>query len=212
MNVNGVVTTLEKMMNWVARLAYLNLLWLLFSLRGLFLAGVFPATVAALGVSRKWLSGEQDIKIWKTFKEGYSTEFKAANALGWILTAVGSLLYVNYRVLLGLQETVSFLVPFAFYFIIIVYVLVIIWSFPLLAHYQTNIFQHLKNAFIIGFSKVHISLGIGILGFVSIYFSLEHPAFIPFFLFSAIAIMWMWAAMYVFKALDKKTAEVGNEA
>ncbi|MFD1172321.1 YesL family protein [Oceanobacillus picturae] len=212
MNVNGMVTTLEKMMSWIVRLAYVNMLWLLFSLRGFLLAGVFPATVAALGVSRKWVSGEQDIKIWKTFKEGYTSEFKAANALGWILTAIGSLLYVNYRVLQGLQETVSFIVPFAFYFIIIVYILVIIWSFPLLTHYQTNILQHLKNAFIIGFSKVHISIGIGILGFISIYLSLEYPALIPFFLFSVIAIMWMWAAMYVFTALDKKTMKVGNEA
>ncbi|GGJ51818.1 YesL family protein [Virgibacillus salexigens] len=202
MNPNGIVTTLEKVMNWISRFAVVNFLWLLYSLMGLFVAGVFPATVAALGVSRKWIAGNKEIPIWRTFKEVYFKEFAAANVLGWILTAIGTVLFLNYKVLQVRQEEVVFMVPFAFYFVVIVYCLVVIWSFPLLAHYQTSIYKYMKHAFIIGLSKVHITLGIFVTSFGLIYLSISYPAFLPLLFFSVFAFSWMWGAMYVFSQMD----------
>ena len=66
-----IVTSLDRILQWIMRLAVVNGLWILFSLFGLLVGGVFPATVAALGLSRKWILGEQEVKIWKTFKQIY---------------------------------------------------------------------------------------------------------------------------------------------
>src|SRR5699024_398229 len=103
---NRIVSLLDTILTWITRLAFVNFLWILFSILGLFVGGIFPATIAALGVSRKWLMSERDIPILKTFKELYRRDFVASNILGWILTLIGILLYINFRVILNLEDEV----------------------------------------------------------------------------------------------------------
>lgn len=57
MHANGFVSTLDYIATWVARMALLNLLWFLYSLLGLLVAGVFPATIATLGVVEEMADG-----------------------------------------------------------------------------------------------------------------------------------------------------------
>ncbi len=54
---------------WVTKFAYLNLLWIAFSLLGLGLFGLFPATAAMFAVVRKWINGEKDIPVFHVFLE-----------------------------------------------------------------------------------------------------------------------------------------------
>lgn len=66
---------------WVTRIAYLNLLWLFFSLVGLLVFGIMPATTALHAVLRKLLSGEEcDIK--PTFWSVYQSEWGRSNLVG----------------------------------------------------------------------------------------------------------------------------------
>jgi uncharacterized membrane protein YesL len=58
---NGVYRFCE----WVTRLAYLNLLWIMFSLAGLVVFGVMPSTIAMYTVTRRWLTEDVDIPIFK---------------------------------------------------------------------------------------------------------------------------------------------------
>ncbi|MFL6556498.1 MAG: YesL family protein, partial [Bacillus sp. (in: firmicutes)] len=67
---------------WFMRLAYVNLLWFFFSLAGLVLLGIMPATVALFTIVRKWQLKETDLPIWKTFLSVYRQEFKKSNGLG----------------------------------------------------------------------------------------------------------------------------------
>lgn len=204
MSANGFVSSLDAMATWVTRMALLNFLWLLYSLRGLFVAGIFPATVAALGIARKWLMDEQEVNIRKTFKEIYRRDFGSANGLGWILTIIGGVLYMNYQAINALQGEVLFIVPFAFYLVVFFYFLIVIWSFPLTAHYNASIFQQMKNAFVIGLTKIHISIATMVSLFAIVYFSLELPTLILFFLFSIGTLIWMAYAIRVFNKFDNK--------
>ncbi|WP_339180095.1 YesL family protein [Oceanobacillus sp. FSL W7-1293] len=204
MHANGFVSTLDYIATWVARMALLNLLWFLYSLLGLLVAGVFPATIATLGVVRKWLMGEQDIKIWKTFRKIYKQEFTSVNGLGWVLTGIGGVLFLNYKAIEAFGRELSFIVPFAFYLLLFLYMVIVIWSFPLKAHYHAGIFQHIKNALVIGITKIHISIATIIALFAVAYLSLEIPTVILFFIFSLSALIWFWFSFRIFIALDKE--------
>ena len=202
---NRIVSVLDTILTWITRLAFVNFLWILFSVFGLFAGGIFPATIATLGVSRKWLMNERDIPIWKTFKELYLREFVASNILGWLLILIGIVLYINFRVMINLEDELFVVVPFAFYLLFFFYVILIIWSFPLLAHYNGTIIQHLKNSIIIGITKIHNTITIVLILFVISYFSLEFPGVIPFFSISITILSWAWISFKTFNEIDNNT-------
>ncbi|WP_226037213.1 YesL family protein [Aquibacillus saliphilus] len=201
-----IVTSLDLILQWIMRLAFVNVLWILFSLMGFVIGGVFPATVAALGVSRKWIMGQHDIKIWRTFKQIYRQEFIGANKLGWLLSVIGGLLYLNYRVIINSAEDIFFIIPFAFYLLLFFYIIVVIWSFPLLTHYQASIVQHIKNAIIIGLTKIHYTIVSGFVIVLTMYLSLSYPGIIPFFSFSIVSLLCMWFSMQIFSKVDNTSA------
>ncbi|MDL4839035.1 YesL family protein [Aquibacillus rhizosphaerae] len=209
MNGKSIATTLDRVMQWVTRLALLNIFWILFSISGLLIVGIFPATSAALGVSRKWLTGEHDIKIWKTFKRIFREEFVSSNIIGWILTLLGGLFYLNYRVMLDAGSEIMVIIPFAFYLVIFLFLIIVLWVFPLNVHNYASIIQQFKNAFIIGIAKLHITITMMLLLFSIMFFSLDFPVLLFFFTFSLSALVWMWLSLRVFsKVLDNPKEEL----
>lgn len=207
MYANGFITSLDRIAVWITRMVLLNILWIAYTLLGLIIGGIFPATIAALGVVRKWLMGEQEIKIWESFREIYKQEFISANGLGWILSVIGAGLFLNFKIIEASQGQLNILIPFAFYLILFFYLLIVIWSFPLKAHYEAGIFRTIINALILGLTKTHISVVIIISLFAVTYLSLEVPTFILFLLFSLSALIWFWNAFRIFKRLDKQIIE-----
>jgi len=210
MNGKQIVTKLDYLLHWIVRLVMLNVLWIVFSVCGLVAVGIFPATTAVLGVARKWQMGEEDLKIWNTFKQIYRQEFLASNMMGWILSIVGIILYLNYQALSILGDEIVFYVPFAFYFIVFFYTILVIWSFPLLTHYKATCLQHFKNGIIIGLSKIHYTILSGTVIFAGIYFSLSYPGVIPFFTVSVIGMGCMWFSLQIFRQLDGQQKKPSN--
>ncbi|MFC0473702.1 YesL family protein [Halalkalibacter kiskunsagensis] len=206
MNGTQIVSSLDRILHWIVQLAVINILWFYYTLLGLFIGGVFPATLAALGLSRKLIMGNTDIKMWKTFKQIYREEFIRSNLIGWLLTIIGGILYMNYLAIANSSEELLFVVPFAFYFILFFYIIVVIWVFPLLAHYQTSWFSYIRSAIIIGLTKIHYTLASGLVVFTVVYFSLDFPGLIPFFSISLATIGCMWLSMQTFGQLDEQTS------
>ncbi|SDK19301.1 YesL family protein [Sediminibacillus albus] len=204
MNGRGVISTLDVILHWITRLVVVNLLWICYSLAGLLIFGIFPATAAVFGITRKWLMGDYEVSIWKTFKKIYWQDFIPANIIGWIISILGGVLYLNFRIISGAEGELSIVVPFAFYVLLFFYAITLIWCFPLLAHYKGTCLQHLKNAFIIGFVKIHYTLTSGLILCAIIYFSLEFPGIIPFFTVSLTAVCWMWFALQIFAKVDHR--------
>src|SRR5690625_111936 len=196
------VSTLDHVLQWITRMAILNFCWISFTFLGLGVFGLFPATIASLSVSRKWIMGETRLKTWEVFIHVFRKEFLLANVLGWLLTLLGGVLYFNYQLLASPSNEYPVFITFAFYFLLFTYSLLIIWVFPLLAHYQTNILNYLKNALIIGLSKIHQTIPIGILLFVIVYYSLKIPTLIIFMSFSIFSIVWMWLSIRIFRKID----------
>lgn len=63
----GTVGGIYHISNWIMRLAYVNFLWILFTLAGFIVFGFFPATIATFAVVRKWIFDTTDIPIFTTF-------------------------------------------------------------------------------------------------------------------------------------------------
>lgn len=203
MNGKEIVSKLDFILQWIFRLVVLNVAWIFYSVLGLFVAGVFPATAAMLSVARKWILGEHDIKIFQTFKNAYRQEFATANILGWILTITGVILYVNFQLMKNSVSVFSVVTPFAFYLMVFFYMILLIWAFPMLVHYKATWRQHLKNAIIVGLSKIHYTLMCGLAIFAILYLSLSYPGIIPFFTISVLGIGVMWVTLRVFTKMDQ---------
>jgi len=205
MNKRKFAFNLEKIMKWIMRIALLNFLWIIYSLLGLIVVGIFPSTIAALGVARQWLIKDKEIKVWKVYKNIYKEEFIQSNIAGWILTFVGFVLYMNYQVMKAWQGELFFIIPFAFLLVLFLYFLLVLWIFPLMVHYNAKLSNLFKSAFIVGVTKIHYSISIGIFLFGVVFFSLDLPSLFIFLSFSIIAIGWMWISLKVLLKINHKT-------
>ena len=85
----------RTLMTTLIQLAYLNLLWTAFSLVGLGVAGVFPATAAAAGVLRRQVVNGEPVSTFTEFRSIYRAQFVRANALGWMHLVVGGVLVAD---------------------------------------------------------------------------------------------------------------------
>ncbi|WP_163536305.1 YesL family protein [Gracilibacillus sp. YIM 98692] len=74
---------LNSMMDSFIFLAYINALWILFTLAGLIVFGFFPATTAMYAVFRKRVMGDESIKVFRLFWSTYRREFIKGNKLGY---------------------------------------------------------------------------------------------------------------------------------
>lgn len=59
----------------IMKIAWLNTLWVLFTLGGGVVFGWAPSTAAMFTVVRKWLLGRTDAPVFKTFYQTYKKEF-----------------------------------------------------------------------------------------------------------------------------------------
>lgn len=194
---------LDSIFTWISRLAYINILAVIFTLLGIVVLGLFPALFSIFSLSRKISKGEE-IRIMKDFRKAYFRDFLSSNILGYTLVIIGSILYINYKAILNSADTVFFGTIVAFYILTILYVVILIWLFPLYAEYQNTIFEYLKNSLIIGLVNIHYTLLILLILFFLLYISLKIPSLFLFFTFSLGIIIWYSIANKVFEKINSK--------
>ncbi len=197
-----IVGSLDRFLRIILQVAWLNFLWIGFTIVGLVVGGIFPATTAAIVVARKWVQKKEVVSVFRTFKQAYKKEFVKSNIIGIILTVVGIILIVNYQILLQLGDQISIIAVFSYYFVIFLYGILVLWIFPLLSHYDSTIFQYFKNALIIGITKLPITILQGLIVFCILYFSLEVPSMLIFCTISLIMISVAYFSVKVFEKID----------
>ncbi|MCM3670931.1 YesL family protein [Mesobacillus maritimus] len=193
-----IVQSLDRFFTWITRLVVINVLWVLYTLMGLIVGGIFPATMAVLKIFRLWIMGDQEVPIWRTFKQEYRKAFIQSNVVGWILTFAGLILYLNYLVMKSMGE-MNIVFYVAFYLLVLFYLNLVIWSFPQLAHYNGKIRDFFRNSIILGFGRFHYTMLIVGYIFTVLYVSLRFPGILPFFTISIVTYGWIWLSMTVFQ-------------
>src|SRR5690554_2101428 len=143
---NLFTSTIYRATEWITRLAYLNLLWIFFTLTGLLLFGFFPSTLAMYAIVRDWLNGKTDIVIFKNFWNYYKTEFVKSNLLGLFLITIIVLIGLDiYYVQMNDFTWIS--IPL--YAMILLFILFLFYLFPAFTHFDLNLFPLIKNTFFI---------------------------------------------------------------
>lgn len=194
------VFSLDRLLRWIIKVFWLHVLIIGFSILGLFIAGLFPAIVAALSVSKKWLD-QEEFSIAKEFRKVYFQEFFKANLLGWVFALIGFVLYINYTVMVQMGDQLSVIVVFAYYFVIFVYMTVLAWVFPLYVHTKERLGTLIKNAFIMGVTFLPRTIGIFVGVFIILYISLSIPTMLLFFTGSLLALYIMFITHRVFEKI-----------
>lgn len=182
---------------WITRLAYLNILWILFTVVGLVVFGLFPATAATFAVTRKWQTGDTELPIFKTFWEAYREEFKQANYLGFILFLIGFFLYFDLRFA---QSQTGFFHIFKFFFLglLFFYYVMLLYVFPVFSHYQMKTLEYIKHAFILALGRPLQSILMIIGSVVVTYLMMFIPGLIPVYSVSLMSLILTWGAFLSF--------------
>jgi uncharacterized membrane protein YesL len=206
MEMNGFMARVYQFCEWVMRLAYVNILWIVFTLAGLVLFGFMPATAAMFAVTRKWIMGQVHIPVFKTFWENYKKDFIKVNALGLFVAILGVILYLDLRFIGEIFEGFWYYVSFyGLISILLMYILVLLYIFPVYVHYKLGFFSYIKYAFLIGISNPGLSI-LMVLGTAGVYVMLMFlPGLLPFLSVSLVAFICMRAAFSAFAKIDRRS-------
>src|SRR5699024_2545393 len=84
---------------------------------GVIFLGFFPATAGVYTVTRKWVEGDPDVPIFRTFFDVYKSIFVQINGLGYVMAFVGAFLtydFIIFKKLVGSFFIHVFLLFFSF--------------------------------------------------------------------------------------------------
>ena len=194
-----------KGLDWVATLAYLNLLWLGFSLLGLLVFGVGPATFAVHSLTITKLKQGDLAHIFPKFKSEFKKHFKDGNIYFGLVLAAAVFIYVDMRIVQALPQ--STLIQFAVLpaLIVLSALVLIVATFTLGIYFVFNkpLMQSIKDSFWLSLISpvtdlviVHAFL-IGFLVYAYI------PALMFFYSLSLYALITQWAMSKTFKRIKK---------
>lgn len=187
-----IVSKLEEAFRFISRFALLNLTWLGYTVIGAVIWGLFPSTFALFTTVHRWIRQDTESPIVRPFHQTFKGYFWKANLVGWILTGIGSLLYLNYHLISSSGGAVPLPVTISFLMMIIIYTLVIVSLFPAWVYYEGGIKNAFLQSFRFVFGRIHVAVGFAIIVWGSLYLSLAFPAVLLFFTGSLLAYILMW--------------------
>ncbi|CAG7625089.1 hypothetical protein PAESOLCIP111_02690 [Paenibacillus solanacearum] len=233
MEFRGLMGGVYRITEWIMRLSVINLLWVLcaapFFFLGLILLQaqtsdqvfqmlflmcvispftLFPSTTAMFSVARKWLTGEEDAPLLKTFFRGYKSNFLQSMLGGFIYLILGVILYTNYS-FYGGQTSVFGVLRFLVLSLSVILTISLFHFFSILSHLHMKLLQIMKSALLITIGSPIRSLSLIVLIGVIVYVSFFKFTFlIPFFMGSLIAIVSFWHFNLIFGKLQMKQQEL----
>jgi uncharacterized membrane protein YesL len=197
---NGLYTILE----WITRFAYLNLLWIVFTLAGAILFGIYPSTTAMFAVMRKWLRGHSDLPVFSTFWSYYKKDFWKSNHLGIYASIIFLFIFID---LFYIQSRASELMTWThipIFVCILLFIFLLFYLFPVFAHYDLPVLSIYKQAFLMMLiSPVQLFL-IAICLVAFLFINTTFPALAFIFGFSFYSFITSWLASTSFRRLEAK--------
>ncbi|WNS79001.1 YesL family protein [Domibacillus sp. DTU_2020_1001157_1_SI_ALB_TIR_016] len=189
---------------WIAKFAYINLLWIGFSLIGLVVLGFFPATISMFTIIRKWLMGDTDIPIFRTFWTTYKSEFIRSNGLGLLVVAIAGLIVLDLVFMKNSGNSFISVVQIPLYIIMFAAVMTMFYLFPVYVHYELKLAQIIKNSFLMMLINPLENLTM-IAGIVAVFFVVKVIPGLGFFFGGSLTAAIIMAACYpVFEKMEKK--------
>ena len=165
---------------WIYRLILLNFLWMGFAILGLGVFGIFPATNALFSVLRKYLMNKKKVKIATDFYHFYRKDFLKSNALGYILSLIAVVIWIDFRYFMSITNFGMSIVGNVMLVLLVFSLLALCVVFPIFSQYEMSLGQYIKNALLYPFTHLltMILLVVSIILFDLIVYKV--PGFLPF--------------------------------
>ena len=198
------MSVLYTIMEWIMKCALAHFSWILFTLAGGIVFGLYPATTALFSLIRDWLRGKHDVPVFRTYWGYYRMNFLKSNQLGLFITAIVLLIGVNLFYIMSTdnqQLTWTYAPLFAF---MLLFSLFLLYIFPVFAHFDLPVFQLIRQAFLIMMiHPLHTFLMIlcSLLLAVIVRFI---PALAFLFGTTGYAFVTMWLGMHAFLRIQRK--------
>lgn len=204
MNTSELMGFLFKFSDWFMKLAYINILWILFSSFGLFIIGFFPATFAMFSVIRLLLTNKEEASIFKSFWFFYTGDFLKSNIIGWTVTSILAMLYLDLNIIKA--SSIDFLQLLYYPIIILAFLfsLTVLYVIPTYIHYDLKIVQVFKNSFMIMILNPLNTFTMISSVLLIVLISIFLPVIILFFSGSVLAVLITIAALRSYKKLEDK--------
>ena len=134
----------------------------------LFLACCIPlvtigASATALYTISMRMAAKDDRGILKPFFRAFKENFKKATVIWLTFLLIGAVLALGITMIYLNQSAFSNLIKVLYGVVILVYLVGLSWVFPLQAKFENSVKNTIKNAFIIGISRIGNSIVIAIL-------------------------------------------------
>ncbi|GAF24400.1 hypothetical protein JCM19047_4302 [Bacillus sp. JCM 19047] len=192
MEMNGLMGGVYRIAEWIMRLAAINLLWILFTVGGLVVGGLFPATQAAFAVTRQWIRGETDLPIFKTFVHYFKKDYLKVQIMGLCLTIIGFVLYIDLVFIYQSANPYVQLLAFPLLILTFIYILTCFYAFSAFVHYELSVFKLLKHAALHTVVRPFLSIGMLITCAGVLFLMFQFPGVLPFFGVSIPIFLLMW--------------------
>ncbi|GAB2700155.1 YesL family protein [Paenibacillus thermoaerophilus] len=147
----------------------------------------FPGTSAMFSMTRKWVMGDTDAPLLKTFFRSYKENFKQAVLGGVVFVLLGYVLYADYRFYISQESGWNFL-GIVFIVFAVLYAAALFNFFSLLSHLNLTFGQLLKNTFLLTIGAPLNSVALLVTNGFLLYISSKYTFLIPFFLGSLIGL------------------------
>jgi len=149
MSGRGFLGGFYDLLEWISRLAFLNILWISFSLMGLLVFGFFPATVAMFAVVRKWMLQKDDVGIFRTFGDTYKREFWKSNLLGLIISVISLVLYIDFAFIKDSTNQFVSIFYIPLFIITLIFICMLFYIIPIFVHFNMSMKQVWKSSFFV---------------------------------------------------------------
>ncbi|WP_077623212.1 YesL family protein [Sediminibacillus massiliensis] len=190
---------LARFADWFSRMAYINLMWIGFTIMGLVVFGFIPATTAMFSVMRKWIKGDLDSSVLKTFWGYYRQEFIKSNLAGVGMLIIGYVLYVD----LFLFELGSMpLIQIPVYILAVLYLLMCAFFFTIYVQFDLKWYQYMKMAFLMAFAAPFRAVSMLVSGYLVFFLMTKMSVVMIFFLGSFISYLWLMISLPTFSKLE----------
>ncbi|KON90058.1 integral membrane protein [Sporosarcina globispora] len=205
MESNGLIGRFYRFSEIVMKIVLIQGLWVAFTLCGVIILGIMPATIGMFTAVRKWMMGEDNNRtLIKAFWSAFRKEFWRANAMGLVLCLLSFLLYMNFSIIRFTEGYINLFLLIGLFTLSILFLIVLIYIFPVYVHFDLKFFQYFTMSLLLGISSPIYTL-LAVFGcFVLYRLFLWIPGLIPFFSIGLFALFIMWVSLKTFKKAEQK--------
>lgn len=186
--------------DWFVKLAYLNFLWVIFTLAGGIILGIFPSTAALFAILSRMVRGDTANEILPTFAGTFKNEFKRSNKYGVFFWAFAGIIALNVMLLPQFEGMMLTIVISGVIFTLFLYLIVLFFFFPAYVSMPESSFGKLLTvALFLPFSQIKaaVVVTLGILALLTLFYFF--PVLITFWGVSSFAVLFMYTAQKLFE-------------